>query len=80
MRSMFNSSVRVVVDAWDHADGNLARRRPYLFSSDRLRRLVAEWMPATRAFAIRQAKLRFGSHFGSAGSKGLSPCAKAKRR
>ena len=27
--------------------GNLARRRPYLFSSDRLRRLVAEWMPAT---------------------------------
>lgn len=27
--------------------GNLARRRPYLFSSDRIRRLVAEWMPAT---------------------------------
>lgn len=27
--------------------GNLARRRPYLFSSDRLRRLVAEWMPTT---------------------------------
>lgn len=24
---------------------NIARRRPYLFSSDRLRRLVAEWVP-----------------------------------
>lgn len=28
--------------------GNLARRRPYLFTADRLRRLVAEWMPVDR--------------------------------
>ena len=28
--------------------GNLARRRPYLYSSARLRRLVAEWTPVTR--------------------------------
>lgn len=67
-----------------HVVANLARRRPYLFSSDRLRSLITEWMPANRledlAVPVRVATTELASGHAAHHDTGYLPdllCASA---